>query len=119
MAAAVVSGYFSSWAEAHKMPWNMCGSQVLPGMLGHSSMSTWGRSSRPAPCSSSAAARTTCSRCPWPAAEGAKLRRVYAALDADDRLVHDVFAGGHQWHGVEAYPFFERWIGPGDPAGRE
>ena len=32
--AAVVSGYFSSWAEAHKMPWNMCGSQVLPGMLG-------------------------------------------------------------------------------------
>ena len=34
IAAAVVSGYFSSWAEAHKMPWNMCGSQVLPGMLG-------------------------------------------------------------------------------------
>ena len=32
--AAVVSGYFSSWAEAHKMPWNMCGSQVLAGMLG-------------------------------------------------------------------------------------
>ena len=34
VAAAVVSGYFSSWVEAHKMPWNMCGSQVLPGMLG-------------------------------------------------------------------------------------
>ena len=34
VAAAVVSGYFSSWAESHKMPWNMCGSQVLPGMLG-------------------------------------------------------------------------------------
>ena len=30
VAAAVVSGYFSSWAEPHKMPWNMCGSQVLP-----------------------------------------------------------------------------------------
>ncbi len=30
----MVSGYFSSWAESHKMPWNMCGSQVLPGMLG-------------------------------------------------------------------------------------
>ena len=23
-----------SWAESHKVPWNMCGSQVLPGMLG-------------------------------------------------------------------------------------
>ena len=34
VAACVVSGYFSSWAEAHKMPWNMCGSQVLTGMLG-------------------------------------------------------------------------------------
>ena len=34
VAAAVVSGYFSSWAESHKMPWNMCGSQVAWGMLG-------------------------------------------------------------------------------------
>ncbi len=34
VSAAVVSGYFSSWAESHKVPWNMCGSQVLPGMLG-------------------------------------------------------------------------------------
>ena len=34
VAAAVVSGYFSSWAESHKMPWNMCGSQILFGMLG-------------------------------------------------------------------------------------
>ena len=34
VAVAVVSGYFSSWAEAHKVPWNMCGSQVLVGMLG-------------------------------------------------------------------------------------
>ena len=32
--AAVVSGYFSSWAAAHRVPWNMCGSQVLPGLLG-------------------------------------------------------------------------------------
>ena len=32
--AAVVSGYFSSWAAAHRVPWNMCGSQVLPGILG-------------------------------------------------------------------------------------
>ncbi len=49
VAAAVVSGYFSSWAESHKMPWNMCGSQVLPGMLASSSTWTWGRSCRPGP----------------------------------------------------------------------
>ena len=34
VAASVVSGYFSSWAESHKMPWNMCGSQIMFGMLG-------------------------------------------------------------------------------------
>ena len=34
VAAAVVSGYLSSWRAAHTVPWNMCGSQVLPGMLG-------------------------------------------------------------------------------------
>ncbi len=34
VAAAVVCCYFSSWAESHKVPWNMCGSQVLFGMLG-------------------------------------------------------------------------------------
>jgi len=32
--AAVVSGYFNEWQECHRMPWNLCGSQVLPGMLG-------------------------------------------------------------------------------------
>ncbi len=32
--AAVVSGYLSSWAAAHRVPWNMCGSQVMWGQLG-------------------------------------------------------------------------------------
>src|SRR6202044_2489430 len=34
VAASVVSGYFSSWAESHRMPWNMCGSQILCAMRG-------------------------------------------------------------------------------------
>ena len=32
--AAVVSGYLSSWRAAHTVPWNMCGSQIMPGQLG-------------------------------------------------------------------------------------
>ena len=32
--AAVVSGYFNEWQACHRVPWNLCGSQVLPGMLG-------------------------------------------------------------------------------------
>jgi hypothetical protein len=30
-----------------------------------------------------------------------------------DRLVHDVFEGIPEWHGVEAFKFLEQWIGPG------
>ena len=32
--AAIVSCYLSSWRAAHTIPWNMCGSQVLPGQIG-------------------------------------------------------------------------------------
>ncbi len=34
VAVAVVASYFSSWAASHAVPFNMCGSQVLPGVLG-------------------------------------------------------------------------------------
>jgi poly(3-hydroxybutyrate) depolymerase len=111
VSAAIVSGYMSSWAEAHKMPWNMCGSQVLPGMLGQLEHVDLGALVAPRPMLVEsgidddvfpiAAARKTAS----------EVRQVYEALSADpDAFVHDVFEGGHQWHGELAYPFLERWL---------
>jgi hypothetical protein len=36
---------------------------------------------------------------------------VYRALGApDDALVHDVFEGGHMWHGTMTSDFFARWL---------
>ncbi|HET9730040.1 MAG TPA: alpha/beta fold hydrolase, partial [Acidimicrobiia bacterium] len=32
--AAIVACYLSSWRSAHTVPWNMCGSQILPGQIG-------------------------------------------------------------------------------------
>jgi dienelactone hydrolase len=112
VAACVVSGYFSSWAEAHKMPWNMCGSQILPGMLGQIEHVDLGALIAPRPMLIESGTEDDL----FPvatAAEGyAKLRRVYEFLGADeDRVAHDAFEGGHQWHGVAAYPFLERWLG--------
>jgi dienelactone hydrolase len=118
VAAAVVSGYFSSWAESHKMPWNMCGSQVLPGMLGRLEHVDLGALVAPRPLLIETGTEDDLFPAPVARAEFAKLSQVYDALDAPDRLEHDVFAGGHEWHGVKAYPFFERWIGPGEPAER-
>ena len=31
-----------------------------------------------------------------------RTRLVYEQFGAGDRLVHDIFEGGHQWHGTEA-----------------
>ena len=118
VAAAVVSGYFSSWAESHKMPWNMCGSQVLPGMLGQLEHVDLGALVSPRPLLIESGTHDDLFPAEVAAAEVARLRTVYtadAADGAEQRLVHDVFEGIHEWHGTEAFPFLEHWIGPGDP----
>ncbi|MDQ1532753.1 MAG: hypothetical protein QOF28_514 [Actinomycetota bacterium] len=106
--AAVVSGYFSSWAAAHRMPWNMCGSQILPGMLGRLEHVDLG--ALVAPRALLVETGTDDPIFPVTAAREAfaTLTHVYDALGVRERLVHDVFEGGHRWHGERAYPFLER-----------
>jgi dienelactone hydrolase len=106
--AAVVSGYFSSWAAAHRVPWNMCGSQILPGLLGwleHVDLGVL-----VAPRALLVETGTEDDIFPVDAAREAfaTLAQVYAMLGARDRLVHDVFEAGHRWHGEQAYSFLER-----------
>ena len=107
VAAAVVSGYFSSWAESHKMPWNMCGSQVLPGMLGQLEHVDLGALVSPRPLLIESGTHDDLFPATVAAAEVDRLRAVYASDGAEDRLVHDVFEGVHEWHGVEAFPFLD------------
>jgi dienelactone hydrolase len=112
VAAAVVSGYFSSWAESHKMPWNMCGSQVAFGLLGRLEHEDLGALIAPRPLLIETG--TEDYLFPVGAATEAvrRTRLVYEHQDAGDRLVHDVFEGEHQWHGTEAMPFLARWLTP-------
>jgi dienelactone hydrolase len=112
--AAVVSGFFSSWRSAHRVPWNMCGSQVLPGMLGALEHIDLGalvaprallvESGRDDPLFPVSVAR----------AELARLQRVYDSGGVGDRLTHSVFAGGHQWDGSAVVPFLARWLAAAD-----
>jgi dienelactone hydrolase len=112
LAAAVVSGYFSSWAESHRIPWNMCGSQVLPGMLGQLEHVDLGALIAPRPLLVESGTEDLI----FPVAAArdsvARLRPVYERLGGGDALEHDVFEGEHQWHGDRAYPFLDRWLGP-------
>ncbi len=111
VAAAVVSGYLSSWAESHKMPWNMCGSQVLYGMLGALEHVDLGALVAPRPL----LVETGTEDLLFPEADArasmAQLAALYGHLGAADRLRHDVFEGDHQWHGTEAVGFLRRWLG--------
>ncbi len=111
VAAAVVSGYFSSWAESHKVPWNMCGSQVLFGMLGQIEHADLGALVAPRPLLVVSGRDDLLF--PLAAAEDAvaRVRRVYDHLGAPDCVEHDPFDGEHQWHGDRAYPFLEHRLG--------
>jgi dienelactone hydrolase len=119
VSAAVVSGYLSSWAEAHKVPWNMCGSQVLFGMLGRMEHADLGALVAPRPLLIETGREDLIF--PLAAAEEAvaRLGRLYDHLGAADRLVHDVFDGEHEWHGIRAYPFLDQHLGsaPSDDTG--
>ena len=110
VAAAVVSGYFSSWAEAHKMPWNMCGSQVLAGMLGQLEHVDLAALVAPRPLLVETGTRDLLFPQAASEASVAEVRAVYSELGCSDRLVHDVFEGDHQWHGTLALPFLDRWL---------
>ncbi len=112
VAAAVVSGFFSSWAESHKVPWNMCGSQVLFGMLGRMEHVDLAALIAPRPLLVQSGDEDMLF--PVAAADEAleRLRPVYELMGAGDRLAHDVFEGEHQWNGPGAYPFLDQWLGP-------
>jgi dienelactone hydrolase len=110
VAAAVVSGFFSSWAEAHKVPWNMCGSQVLPGMLGQLEHVDLGALIAPRPL----LVQTGTEDLIFPVAAAnrsvARLEPVYAHLGAGERLQHDVFDGEHEWRSAVPEAFLDRWL---------
>ncbi len=109
--ACVVSGYLASWLAAHRVPWNLCGSQVLPEMLGTLEHVDVAALVAPRPLLVETGTDDVIFPVDAARATVADLQRVYAALHAPPgALVHDVFEGGHRWHGDLAYPFLERWL---------
>ena len=114
VAAAVVSGFFSSWASSHRVPWNMCGSQILPGMLGQIEHVDLGALVAPRPLLIESGRQDMLFPIEAATKSGQQLARVYELLGVPEALVHDAFDGDHQWHGEVAYPLLERWLGSGD-----
>lgn len=98
--AAVLSGYLSSWRSTHTVPWNMCGSQVLPGQLGRLEHLDLAALVAPRPLLVESGTEDILFPADTARETVGRLREVYRALGADPALVvHDVFEGDHRWHG--------------------
>jgi dienelactone hydrolase len=108
---AVVSGYLSSWRAAHTIPWNMCGSQVMPGQLGAIEHVDVAALVAPRPLLVESGTDDMIFPVASARATVEQLRALYDRLGAPpDAIVHDVFAGEHRWHGTEVPAFLERWL---------
>ena len=99
-----MSGYFSSWQARHRVPWNLCGSQVLPGMLGELEHVDLGALIAPRPLLVETGTEDPLFPVGGARREVARLRDASTRRSArPTRLEHDVFDGGHRWHGERAY----------------
>ncbi|MFL6238839.1 MAG: alpha/beta hydrolase family protein [Actinomycetes bacterium] len=108
--AAVVSGYFSSIRASAAIPWNMCGSQVLRGMLGTFEHVDLAALIAPRALLVESGSEDMIFPATVAAAEHAKLTNVYTALGVPENTEIEVLDGGHAWHGLRAYPFLERHL---------
>ncbi len=109
--ATVVSGYFSSWAAAHRVPYNLCGSQVLFGMLGRLEHVDLGALIAPRALLVESGKDDLLFPIADATASVAELRTVYDAMRAPEpALQHHVFEGGHRWDGATVTEFLERWL---------
>jgi dienelactone hydrolase len=109
VSAAVVASYFSSWAASHAVPLNMCGSQVLPGVLGRMEHVDLAGLIYPRPLLVETGTRDPLFPLDAALESVAQVRRLYD-VTTPDALVHSVFEGEHQWSGEQVYPFFDRWL---------
>jgi cephalosporin-C deacetylase-like acetyl esterase len=109
--AAVVSGYLSSWGAAHTVPFNMCGSQVMPGQLGTIEHLDIAALIAPRPLLVESGTDDIIFPADVARATVVRLGDVYARLGAPDgSLVHGVFEGDHRWYGTDVPAFLERWL---------
>jgi dienelactone hydrolase len=108
---AIVSGYLASWQAAHNVPWNMCGSQVMPAQLGAVEHLDLAALIAPRPLLVETGTEDIIFPVDAARATVASLRPIYAHLGASaDALVHDVNEGDHRWYGGAVPDFLRRWL---------
>jgi dienelactone hydrolase len=104
---AVISGALNVMQERISQPYG-CGAQIIPGLLKFGDIPEIASLIAPRHCLWETGANDALIK-PAEADDAlARMRRVFKALGAEDRLQRDRFDGGHVWHGEVAYQLLEK-----------
>lgn len=110
---ACISGYLSTVkndAITMRGKGNFCGSQYMPGLLTIGDIPEVAGLIAPKPLMVEMGQQDMCFVIDDARAAYARLRQIYQAAGAADRLDVDEFPGGHAWSGKKAFDWFERWL---------
>jgi len=110
---ACISGYLSTVkgdAITMRGKGNFCGAQYMPGLLTIGDIPEVAGLIAPKPLCVEMGEQDQCFVIDDAKAAFAHLDRIYAAAGASDRLIADIFPGGHQWSGRRAFAWFEHWL---------
>jgi dienelactone hydrolase len=111
--AAVISGYFYGYRESLLEQHHNCSCNYVPHLYETADMGDIGALIAPRPLLietgdadplNGRSLRNVTSQV-------AITKKAYKLLGAGDRLRHHVFPGGHKWHGGEAVPWMQKWVG--------
>ena len=108
--AAVISGYLCELEAFAINRGNFCGSQYVPALRRYFDLADVAALIAPRPLLIESGARDEGFRIDSVKRAFDRLRTAYGAYDAPEHLAHDVFDGGHQFHGEAAYQWFDRWL---------
>jgi dienelactone hydrolase len=108
--AAVISGYLCELSTFALGNGNFCGSQYVPGLFRYFDIPDIAALIAPRPLLIESGIHDD--GFPIESANRAynRLQKAYEACGASDSLAHDVFDGGHSFHGELAYDWFDRWL---------
>jgi dienelactone hydrolase len=112
--AAVVSGYFYGYRESLLVLHQNCSCNFVPHMYELADMGDLGALIAPRPLLIETGDQDTlngASNVENVKPQVAIARRAYRVLKADKLLVHDVFPGGHRWHGAVSVPWLKARMG--------
>ena len=110
---ACISGYVSTVkgdAITMRGKGNFCGAQYMPGLLTIGDIPEVAGLIAPKPLCVEMGEEDQCFVIDDAKAAFAQVERIYAAAGASDRLISDVFAGGHEWSGRKSFAWFEHWL---------